>query len=112
MSDNLSESERRKLQAQLHEQLRQDAEESESIGYPPKQFRIMLAESGPVGACRRVIMAPNIPDGFIRLLELERLDLTAEATILRGPWRALFEAAVIEQAKKRLREYNRPDLAI
>jgi len=70
----------------------------------------MLSQSGPVEACRRVIMATKIPDGFIRLLELQRLDLKAEATILRGPWRALFDIAVLEQAKKRLKEYNRPDL--
>jgi hypothetical protein len=94
------------------EQVRRDCEESENIGYSPRQFRIMVAESGPVGACIRVIMAPKIPDGFLRLLELKRLDLTAEATVLRQLWRALFDPAVLEQARKRLRQYNRPDLAI
>jgi hypothetical protein len=72
----------------------------------------MLAESGPVGACVRVIMAPKIPDGFLRLLELKRLDLTAEAVVLDHRWRCLFESKVLEQARKRLRQYDRPDLAI
>ena len=36
MTTSLSEAERRKLQAQLYEQLRQDADESERIGYPPR----------------------------------------------------------------------------
>jgi hypothetical protein len=112
MSEPLAEAERRRLEGKLGEQLRQDCEESESIGYSPKQFRMMLAESGPVGACQRVILSPRIPDGFLRLLELERLDLTAEATVLRGPWRILFGTDVLEQARKRLRQYNRPDLAI
>ena len=81
---DVSDAERRRLEAQLLEQLRQDCDESEGIGYRPKIFRQMLAESGPVGACRRVIMSAKIPDGFLALLEKERPDLTAEATVLRA----------------------------
>jgi hypothetical protein len=51
MSEPLSEAQRVRLAGQLREKLRQDCDESESIGYPPRQFRIMLAENGPVGAC-------------------------------------------------------------
>ena len=91
--------EQRKLESLLGEQLRQDCAESERIGYSPKKFRIMMAESGPAGACVRVIMSAKIPDGFLKLLELNGLELTAEATVLRGPWKTLFE-------------YKRPDLAI
>jgi hypothetical protein len=57
-------------------------------------------------------MAPKIPDGFLRLLELNRLDLTAEAVVLQQPWKRLFEDNVLEQARKRLRQYNRPDLVV
>jgi hypothetical protein len=46
-------------------------------------------------------MASKIPDGFIRLLELKRMELTAEAAVLRGPWQALFTEAVLEQARRR-----------
>src|SRR2546423_827026 len=96
---NLSDAERRRLEAQLLQTLREDCAESESIGYPPKKFRTMITESGPDGACRRVIMSQKIPDGFLKLLELKRLDLTAEAAVLRGPWRALFESEVLEEAR-------------
>jgi len=58
-----------------------------------------------------VIVAAKPPDGFITLLELERLDLTAEATVLRGPWKALFEEQILALARKRLTQYERPDLA-
>lgn len=91
MAEPLTEPERRRLEGQLREQLRQDDEESVSIGYIPRQFRIMLTEGGPVGACVRVIMSAKTPDGFMTLLERKRLDLTAEATVLRGPWRILFD---------------------
>jgi hypothetical protein len=112
MSGRLSEVERRRLEAQFREQVRLDCEESERIGFPPRAFRRMVADVGPVEACIRVIMAPKIPDGFLKLLEFGRLDLTAEATILRKRWRALFENRndVLEQARNRLLQYNRPDL--
>ena len=98
----------KQLESQLREQLRQNCDESERIGYSPKKFRTMMAESGPVGACVRVIRSAKIPDG----LPLNRLELTVEATVLRGPWKELFDTEVLETAKKRLRAYNRPDLAI
>lgn len=108
----LSDVDRRKFEAQLLELLRQYCDESESIGYRPKMFRQMLAESGGAGACRRVIMSAKIPDGFLAMLEKQRLDLTAEAAVLAGPWRALFTSEELDRARKRLREYNRPDLAV
>jgi len=112
MSEPVSEAERRRLERQLGEKLPQDCDECESVGYSPRQFRIMLAESGPVGACVRVIMTPRIPDGFLTLVELNKLELTTEAVVLRWPWRRLFENEVLEEARKRLRKYDRPDLAI
>jgi len=54
----------------------------------------------------------KIPDGFLTLFEKQRLDLTAEATVLRGPWKALFQSHELETARERLRKYGRPDLAI
>jgi hypothetical protein len=57
-------------------------------------------------------MSVKIPDGFLALLEKDRLELTAEATVLRGPWRALFSPEELDRARKRLRYYNRPDLAL
>src|SRR5262249_32739457 len=103
--------ERRRLEAKFLDQVHRDCEESERIGYPPRIFRRMVADVGPVQASIRVIMVPKVPDGFLKLLELKRLDLTAEATVLHKQWRALFEDDVLEQARTRLRQYSRPDLA-
>jgi hypothetical protein len=72
----------------------------------------MLKEFGPIEARIRVIVAPKIPDGFLGLLEHGRLDFTAEAVVLDYRWRCLFKTEVLEQARKRLRQYERPDLAI
>jgi hypothetical protein len=57
-------------------------------------------------------MAPKLPEGFGKLFELGRLELTAEAVVVQVPWRALFEQQVIDAANNRLRKFARPDLAI
>ena len=112
MTAPLTVAECNRLTGQLAEQLRQDCYEARRIGYKPKLFLAMLSKDGPAAACRQVIMSVKIPDGFMRLLELKRLDLTAEAAVLRGPWRALFGEEVLSQARSRLRSYDREDLAI
>jgi hypothetical protein len=108
----MSPAEERKLMNQLNAQLREDCAASERIGYSPKKFRTMMAESGPVGACVSVIMSSKIPDGFLTLFQKQALELTAEATVLRGPWKVLFEESVLDRARQRLRKYERPDLAV
>ena len=49
--------------------------------------------------------------GFAALADLKRLDLTGEAIALSGPWKALFDPTVLDQARKRLIQPQRPDLA-
>jgi hypothetical protein len=109
---SLTPAERHRLESQLREQLRQDCDVADRIGYHPTVFRQMMSKDGSVAACRKVIMSAKIPDGFMKLWVLKRLDLTAEATVLRGPWRSLFEEEVLAEAMKRLKAYDRPDLAI
>ena len=73
--------------------------------YNPYIFQRMIGEHGPVEACRRVIMelpAHQAPSGYGHLWERGRLDLTAEATVLRPEFSALFEEAVTDRAKTRL----------
>ena len=107
----MSDVERRRLEGLLAEQLRQDIDRAKKLGYNPTKFSAMLHKEGPERACVQVIVGGKIPDGFIRLLELKALELTAEATVLRGPWCALFHDDVIAEARKRLRKFERPDLA-
>jgi hypothetical protein len=102
----------RQLEAQLRKRLVEDCAESRSLGYDPKKFLGMVNADGPVKACIQAIASQRIPDGFINLLRLKRLDLTAEATVLAGPWRKLFDDTFLDQARKRLRAYERPDLAL
>lgn len=111
MSISVADAKRTSLERKLREQLLHDCSVSVSIGYRPVAFQRMLADHGPVEACRQVIMSTKIPDGFLRLWELKRVDLTAEATILAGPWKELFGQEILDRARRRLKEYQRPDLA-
>jgi hypothetical protein len=70
-----------------------------------------LAKDGPVEAVSRVITSDPKTSGFAALAELKRLDLTGEAIALGGAWKALFDPKVLDQARKRLIQYQRPDLA-
>ena len=99
------------LEKQLEEKLRQDCKTSQRIGYRPDGFLRALNRLGAVGACKRVIMRRQPADEFITLWHLNRLDLSPENTVLRGPWRILFETDVLEKARSNLRDYERPDLA-
>lgn len=107
----LTDAQRRSLEVKLYEPLRQDCDMAESIGCRAKIFRGMPVSCGPVVSCIQLNVSDRIPDGFITLLKLQRLDLTVEATVLRGPWKDLFDQSVFEQARARLQSYGRAALA-
>jgi hypothetical protein len=73
-------------------------------GYRPSYFLQMLGNYGPVDTAIRLITAPKFHEGFIRLWELRRLDLTVEAIILRNPYNQLFTKEVLEKARERLEQ--------
>ena len=110
MVGSLTDSERR-LEDELKKRLLKACDDSDKAGYSTKAFRASLAENGPVEAVSRVIKSEPKTSGFTALVQLDRLDLTGEAIALSGPWKALFDPTVLDQARKRLIEYKRPDLA-
>jgi hypothetical protein len=111
MASALTDSERRRLEDELSERLIKACDDSNKAGYSTKAFRASLAENGPVEAVSRVITSDPKASGFAALVELKRLELTGEAIALSGPWKALFDAKLLDQARKRLIQNQRPDLA-
>jgi hypothetical protein len=89
MVEQLTEPERRRLEARFLAQLQSDGRELRSRGCP-RDFLAMIGANRAVAACIQVIISQKIPNGFLRLLELDHLDLTAAATALKEPWRRLF----------------------
>jgi hypothetical protein len=67
-------------------------EECRKLGYNPGLFVKMRAELGSRESCRRLINTPTWPDGFTRLWEMKRLDLSIEAFVRDRPkFRELFD---------------------
>jgi hypothetical protein len=76
------------------------------IGYNPTYFIGMVAEHGPADASRRLIRSKDASDGFTRLWEAGRLDMTVEAIALL-PWYAeLFDEHDTVLARRRLDAYG------
>jgi hypothetical protein len=80
--------------------------ECQSIGYRPTYFRQMLADLGAIGAAQILINTAKPSDRFTRLWELQRLDLTVEAIVLRPGFEELFTRAERDIAIRRLHDYG------
>ena len=77
------------------------ARASAECQYRPTYFLQMVTERGGLGAAR-ALLSGIVSDGFSKLLELGRLDLTVEALVTQEPWRGLFTEDELASAKKRL----------
>lgn len=101
---NISEPEPVDLAAQFETLLRSLADRAwTECHYRPGYFLDMLNERGGV-ATAHALLAGRPSDGFTKLWELKRLDLSIEAVALREPWRALFSDQELKIAERRLRE--------
>jgi hypothetical protein len=81
-------------------------DEARAEGYQAGYFLKMLAEHGGVATAKQLINSSTPSEGFARLWELGRLDLTVEALALEPEWRALFTREELQRAETRLREYG------
>jgi hypothetical protein len=71
--------------------------------YRPTYFLRMLKNYGPVSTTTQLATADKFHEGFTKLWELGRLDLTVEAIMLRDPYSALFPKEVLAKASSRLK---------
>ena len=82
-------------------------EEAKEIEYNATRFLNMFYEFGGVATVKRLLAEEKyIQEGIIKLWELGRLDLSAEALVLKPEYKDLFTEAELAIAKKRLRELN------
>jgi len=79
---------------------------TECGGYRPTRFMRMFNEHGGVETAHRLLHAAEYSEGFTKLWELKRLDLSLEAAVLEQPWCNLFSREEIEIARKRLEDYG------
>lgn len=77
--------------------------------YTATYFLRMVGELGSLRAAKQLLNAPNLSDGFTRLWECGRLDLTVEALVLQPKWRELFSADECDKARIRLKQLGYSD---
>jgi hypothetical protein len=93
-------------ESQLEGELRRCVDECRALGYNPSYFVQMIDQLGALGCCRKLINDDRPSEGFTRLWELHRMDLTVEAVALRAPYRALFTSSERLAARRRLDAYG------
>ncbi len=75
--------------------------------YNPTAFRNMLYDKGGVMTAQKLINDKKPSDGYTKLWELGRLDLTVEAQVLENEeCHNLFTEDNLNACKKRLKEYE------
>jgi hypothetical protein len=60
---------------------------------------------GGLAAAKFLINSPTVSEGYAKLWERGRLDLSVEPLVLDARWRPLFEPQELERARPHLRDY-------
>lgn len=93
--------------AEFDEAMLQIYSELGKHGYFATYFLLMLRENGGIETARRLLdPMRGLSEGFLRIVELGRLDLSVEALVLRQQFRPLFKDAELTEARRRLRSAN------
>lgn len=79
-------------------------EAQKALNYRPSYFLQMLGSLGGYQAVIALISQPNPSEGFAKLWEGGRLDLSVEALVVQGRWRGHFNEQLLKAAERRLTE--------
>jgi hypothetical protein len=88
------------------ERVRNAVQEMITLGYKPTIFMGMAFQYGTIDAVKMLINNSKVSDGFTRLWELHRLDLSMENIIQENEWNNLFTDEERQKARKRLADYK------
>lgn len=94
------------LLMQFHKDMLNIYEESKKIGYNASRFKQMVANQGGFNVAKKFILSNNPSEGFVHLWELERLDLTVEALVLKEKYQSLFTEDERATVFNRLKVYG------
>jgi hypothetical protein len=74
--------------------------------YNPTIFFRMLCDRGGLQTAKDLLATPKPSEGYTKLWELGRLDLTVEALVINPRWQNLFTPDELATARKRLNQYG------
>jgi len=77
-------------------------EAKQAIKYSASHFLSMLGSIGGYQTVVTLLSQPNISDGFVKLYENQRLDLSVEALVIQSKWIKHFDERLVRAAKNRL----------
>ncbi len=90
------------LEGKFQQEMLRIYEEAKGFGYYPTYFLRMVLDQGGLPAAKQLLVGDKLSDGFIRLWEEQRLDLSVEALAVREPWSVLFTDEELTEAQRRL----------
>ncbi|WP_395684359.1 HNH endonuclease [Dokdonella sp.] len=82
--------------------------EAERLKYYPNYFKRDLAADGGFRTVKRILASGKPSEGFRKLWELGRLDLSCEAIIVETRWRKYFDEDLLERAERLLSQMKYP----
>ena len=91
---------------QLYNAMKNIYHEAKDLGYIATRFMHMLGEKGPMHTACSLILKEGGTEGFFRLWELRRLDLSVEALVLNDDFKELFSDEERERCRERLTKYD------
>lgn len=95
------------LEEQFHKAMIQVYENAKRYcKYNATYFLRMVSEKGGLVTAKQLIMSENPSDGFAKLWECGRLDLTVEAVALKPIYASLFTEEELACARDRLQKHE------
>ncbi len=91
-----------KVEGRFQQEMLRIYEEAKEFDYYPTYFLRMVVDRGGLSAAKQLLSGNKLSDGFVRLWEEQRLDLSVEALALRDPWIVLFTQEELTEAQRRL----------
>ena len=76
------------------------------LRYNPSYLRLLISQHGALGTARRLLSQPAVSDGFVKLWENQRLDLTVESLALDQRFADLFTDSERRVARSRLHDFG------
>jgi hypothetical protein len=75
-------------------------------GYKATRFMQMIAEKGGIETAKNLVTKKGGTEGFEKLWQYKRLDLSVEALVLRAEYKSLFSDEIRAICRQRLKEYG------
>ncbi len=94
------------LAGEFHRETLEAVESCHKFAYNPQYWVRMVADYGAVGGAKRLLLGRKPSEGFTRLWEEGRLDLSVEFMVLLPRYVELFTTAERQEARRRLLTYN------